>query len=222
MCVSNVPSLNWMMHLPFHSISCKIVWCLVDHFFSLCVCVCVFVCVCEGGVGVSAYKGVERAWINKGLLWDHVKINVFLHHFTELQEHSGKVSDLLPVSLFSVVLNPNPQQHWLLNVIPEPSAHCRIQRGFQELWSMWQNTWATWSSESGRRCRRLFNTVSVYIHFKHKTHTHTHTQREKGAYIDFTWSMHSKMDDTLLFSFIESSFDTHTLTHTRMQTFQHI
>ena len=31
--------------------------------------------------------------------------------FTELQEHSGKVSDLPPVSLFSVVLNPNPQQH---------------------------------------------------------------------------------------------------------------
>lgn len=47
-------------------------------------------------------------------------------------------------------------------VISEPSAQGRVQRGFQGRWLMWPSTSVTSSTESGRKCFCMLNTVSQF------------------------------------------------------------
>ena len=68
---------------------------------------------------------------------------------------------LTPVIDSYIVLNPNPAQHWLLNILTEPNTKCQNQRRYQEDILIRPNTWANWSTECGRRWRGLFRTVSI-------------------------------------------------------------
>ncbi len=106
------------------------------------------------------YRSDFRSWMIDWLIDDWLIDDELCVCSAEVSSLNGKVSDLL-VSLVSAS-EVKATAVLILNVLSESgSHHSRIHRCLLELWLMRHVTWATCPSESGRRCRTLFKTVSL-------------------------------------------------------------